>query len=64
MRYITFKLRYPKGYPIVYVRQDSVLAISENLTEKGMMGAIIYTANPVAIHVAEDAETVWRMISK
>ena len=32
------------------------------MTDRGVMGSVVYTANPVALHVAEDAQTVYNLI--
>jgi hypothetical protein len=66
MNFICLTLRYPKNTSenLVYVCPDSILSFGVNMTDRGIMGSVVYTANPVALHVAEDVQTVYNLINR
>ena len=65
MKFICLTLRYPRdsgGENLIYVDADSILAVAVNMTDHGIVGAVVYTANPVGFHVAEAAESIYNLI--
>ena len=67
MNFIPLTLRFPKPSPenVIYVHPDEILAFGPNMTtERGVMGSIVYTNNPVAFHVAEDTQTIYDLINQ
>ena len=64
MNFICLTLRYPRhsGGNHVYIWPNSILAFAVNMTDHGIVGSVVYTSNPVALHVAEDVETIHKLI--
>jgi hypothetical protein len=65
MRFICLTLRYPVSTQnLIYVSAQSILAIAVNVTDRGPMGSVVYTANPVAFHVTEEPEAIYDLINE
>jgi hypothetical protein len=67
MNPIALTLRYPKPSRdnLIYIYPESIVAFGPNMTaERGVMGSVVYTTNPVAFHVAEESQIVYDLITQ
>ena len=62
--YIALTKTYPAKH-LVYINCQDIVAFGPNLTEeKGVLGSVAYVTSGTTFYVAEDSETIWKMINE
>ena len=59
--FIALTMRYPAEH-LIYVSRNAITAFGENMTDRGVIGSVIYTTGGQSFHVNEDPKTIYNLI--